>query len=122
MSRSELVSGAFNPCIIEAEAGGSLGVRGQPSLQMEFQDSQATQKPILKTKPNQQETRSGVRQWLGGEGFAPRLYALDSITSTLRHKEAEGHLLPHSGFKTRLDLGSQNNFFLVFFFFFVLKP
>lgn len=57
-----------------------------------------------------------MRQWLGGEGFAPRLYTLDSITSTLPHKEAEGHLLPHSGFKTKLDIVSQKNFFLVFCF------
>jgi hypothetical protein len=30
----------FHPSTVEAEAGGSLGVRGKPGLQSEFQDSQ----------------------------------------------------------------------------------
>ncbi|ERE85564.1 gatC-like protein [Cricetulus griseus] len=46
---------AFNPRTQEAEAGGSLRVRGYPGLQNEFQDSQSyTEKPCLK-KQNKKE-------------------------------------------------------------------
>jgi hypothetical protein len=38
----------FNSITQEAEAGGSLGVQGQPGLQSEFQDSYGyTKKPSL---------------------------------------------------------------------------
>jgi hypothetical protein len=43
-----MVVHAFNPSTWEAEAGGSLWVRGQPGLQSEFQDSQGyTEKHCL---------------------------------------------------------------------------
>jgi hypothetical protein len=52
-----VVAHAFNPSTWEAEAGGSLLVQGQPSLQSEFQDSQGyTEKPCLdKPKTNKQK-------------------------------------------------------------------
>ena len=54
---------AFNPSTREAEAGGSLYVRGQPGLQSECQDSQScTEKPCLekpkKPKTNKQNQKS----------------------------------------------------------------
>ena len=45
-----VVAHAFNPSPWEAEAGGSLRVRGQPGVQNKFWDSQNgyTEKPCLK--------------------------------------------------------------------------
>jgi hypothetical protein len=44
---------ALNPSTQEAESGGSLWVWGQPGLQNEFQNSQATQwNPVSKSKRN----------------------------------------------------------------------
>ena len=49
---------AFNPSTLEAEAGESLWVQGQPGLHSEFQDSLGyTEKPCLKTKQNKTKTK-----------------------------------------------------------------
>ena len=47
-----VVAHTFNPSSWEAEAGGSLSVRGQSGLQSEFKDSQCyyTEKPISKNQ------------------------------------------------------------------------
>ena len=44
-----MVVHTFNPSTLEAEAGGSLRVLGQPGLQREFQDNlqSYTEKPCL---------------------------------------------------------------------------
>jgi hypothetical protein len=41
-----MVVHTFNPSTREAEAGGSLGIQGQPGLQSKFQDSQSYTKSI----------------------------------------------------------------------------
>ena len=51
-----LVLHAFNPSTWEAEAGGSLWVQGQPSLQSVFQNKQ-TNKQTNKQKKNQARVR-----------------------------------------------------------------
>ena len=53
-----VVAHTFNPSTQEAEAGGSLWVRGQPGRQSEFQDNQDyTEKHYLEKQNKQKETR-----------------------------------------------------------------
>ena len=52
----------FNPSTQEAEAGGSLGVRGQPGLQSEFQDSQGyIEKSSLEKPPPSKKVIIGIK-------------------------------------------------------------
>jgi hypothetical protein len=55
-----VVTHDFNPGTWEAEEGGAQGVRGQPDLQSEFQDSQGyTEKPCLQ-KPKERKKKERV--------------------------------------------------------------
>jgi hypothetical protein len=60
----ETEHGAFIPACREAEAGGSLGVRGQPFLYREFQDSQyylrKEKKKKIGSQPKRQEPYRGL--------------------------------------------------------------
>ena len=49
-----MVAGAFNPSTWEAEAGGCLGVRGQPGLQelIPGQAPKLQRNPVMKKKKN----------------------------------------------------------------------
>jgi hypothetical protein len=50
-NKTEITAQGFKPSTQEAEAGGSLPVRGQPGLQSEFQDSQGyTEKLVSENK------------------------------------------------------------------------
>jgi hypothetical protein len=49
-----MVTHAFNPGTWEAEAGGSLQIRGQPGLQSDFQDSQGYTEKTCVRKQQQQ--------------------------------------------------------------------
>jgi hypothetical protein len=51
-----VVAYAFSPSTHEAEANGSLGVRGQPGLQTEFQNNQVyTEEPLLKNQKEKEK-------------------------------------------------------------------
>ena len=62
----------FNPSTWEADAGGAQGVRGQPGLQSEFQDSQDcyTEKPCLE-KPKKKKNNRMIHVGVGGARFHP---------------------------------------------------
>jgi hypothetical protein len=70
-----IVTIAFNPDTLEAEAGGSLWVLGQPDLQSEFQDSAIQRNPILKNlKKKNYEYNSGTWKVKSGESVQGQPY------------------------------------------------
>ena len=64
---------SFNPSTLEAEAGGSLWVQGQPGLQNEFQNSQGyIAKTWLKKKKKKKKLKTNKKNKLKRQNNSPK--------------------------------------------------